>query len=97
MTLNKIMLEAIFGACCNGATAPSYITRFISDNFIQLKLIQPEDVEALETKVKETITMLKQTRMLAVEYYCDGEFHVIATDNFADLLGYNFKEAESTC
>lgn len=96
MTLNKIMLEAIFGACCNEATAPSHITRFVSDNFKQLKLIQPEDVELFERKVKDTITRLKQTRMLAVEYYCDGEFHVIATDNFADSLGYDFKEVQ-TC
>lgn len=94
MTLNKIILEAIFGVCCNEATALSYITRFLIDNFVQLKLIQPEDVEVFERKVKDTITMLKQTRMLAVEYYCDGEFHVIATDNFTDLLGYNLDEVK---
>lgn len=91
MTLNKIMLEAIFGVCCNEATAPSYITRFISESFEQLNLIDPEDVDVLDEKVKNTITMLKQTRMLAVEYYCDGEFHVIATNNFAHLLGYDME------
>lgn len=95
--LNRIMLEAIFGVCCNEATAPSYLTRSISDAFMQLNLIQPEDVGAFESRIKNTITMLKQTRMLTVEYYCDGEFHVIATDNFADLLDYNFREVQHLC
>ena len=94
MTFNRIMLEAIWGVCCNDATAPSEITRFLSDNFIQLELIRPEDVELFERKVEDTLAMLKQSRMLAVEYYCDGEFHVIATSKFDDLLGYNLKEVQ---
>jgi len=97
MSFNKVMLEAIFGVCCNEATAPSYITRFLSENFEQLNLINPDDIEVFHEKVKDTIRMLKQSRLLDVEYYCNGEFHVIATNEFADLLGYNFDEVRTVC
>lgn len=97
LNLDTVILEAIFGACCNEATAPSSVKEFICDAFVKGGYVAPECVDRLERILDDTIKQLKKDRFVYVEYYESGEFHFIATNKFAKALHYDFDEVRRLC
>ena len=88
LKLERIILEAIFGACCNTPRSPSYIKGFVLDGLLKGGYVEDSDVPHLKDSIDETILHLRRDNSLSTEYYLQGEFHVLATDKFAQALGY---------
>ena len=91
-----MIFEAIYGVCCNEPQAPSYITKFICENFIKAKYISPDELHFLIFEIDKTIKYLKQQHMLVNEYYMQDEFYLKTSTKFDKALNYTF-EGDSTC
>ena len=94
--LKTIIIDAIYGLCCNEPQSPSYITNFICENFIKAKYISPDELHFLIFEIDKTIKYLRQHHMLVNEYYMQDEFHFKTSTKFDKVLNYTF-EGDETC
>lgn len=88
MNTEKIMLDAIFGACCNNPRSLSYIKYFVADGLIKGGYVEDMELDKLHDHIDETILQLRRDGLLTTTYHQQGEFHVRATDKFIELLNY---------
>lgn len=94
--LKPIIIDAIYGLCCNEAQKQSYIETFICENFLRANYVRPDELHFLTHEIDKTIQYLKQHQMLVNEYYMQDEFHLKTSKKYDELLNYTI-EGESVC
>lgn len=87
--IDRTIVEAIYGFCCNDIEKLSDIKSFICREFLKLGLA--DDKETLSSEVDEAIQFLRRCRCLIVEFYEDDEPCFVTTMEFSELLGYTIK------
>lgn len=89
--IDKTIVEAIYGFCCNDIVKISEIKSFICREFINGGLVEAEDRELLSSEVDETIKFLKRTNCLNLVFF-EGDVPCFEiTRTFSELLNYTIE------
>ena len=87
--LEKIILEAIYGICCDDGKEITDIKEFICREFSNGGIC--DDIVLLSFKIDKIIKCLREKRCLDVEYFMGDEPHLITTSKYEKLLGYSME------
>ena len=89
--LEKTILEAIYGFCCNDIKGLTSIKSFVSREFINGGLVHAEDKAVLSSVIDEIIIGLRKNRHLELVFFDGDEPCFETTKKFSELLGYTFE------
>lgn len=87
--INRTLVEAIYGFCCNDIEKLCDIKSFICREFLKLGLA--DDKELLSSEVDEAIQFLRENRLLKLEFFEGDEPCFVTTREFSELLGYTIE------
>lgn len=87
--IDRTIIEAVYGFCCNDIEKLSDIKSFIVREFINGGLA--EDKETLSSEVDEAIQFLRECDCLNLVFFEGDEPCFETTSEFSELLGYTIK------
>jgi len=90
-SIEKIILEAIYGFCCNDIEGLTKIKSFVLTEFVKLGIVLAEDVELLSSAIDDIIQCLRKNRYLYLVFFDGDDPCFVTTKEFSELLGYTIE------